>query len=73
VGLAAEEEVLELRWAVEGAVGDLLPVAESAGVHVCRSLRSPCPVGFDAHRLRQGYFICWALDLRRRAWLGDED
>jgi hypothetical protein len=55
-GLAAEGEVLELCWAVEGAVGDLLPVAESAGVHVCHSLRSPCPVWFDAHRLRQGLF-----------------
>jgi len=51
-----EGEALELRWAVEDAVGDLLPVAESAGVHVCHSFRSPCPVWFDAHRLRQGLF-----------------
>ena len=55
-GQAGEGEVLDLHRAVEDAVGDLLPVAESAGVHVCRSLRSPCPVWFDAHGLRQGLF-----------------
>ena len=49
-------EVLELRWVVEDAVADLLPVAQSAGVQVCYSPRSPCPVRFDAQRLRQGLF-----------------
>lgn len=47
-------EVLELRWAVEDAVADLLPVAESAGVQVCYSRQSPCPLWFNAQRLRQG-------------------
>ena len=49
-------EVLELRWVVEDAVADLLPVAQSVGVQVCYSPRSPCPVWFDAQRLRQGLF-----------------
>ena len=49
-------EVLELRWVVENAVADLLPVAQSAGVQVCYSPRFPCPVWFDAQRLRQGLF-----------------
>ena len=49
-------ELLELRWAVEHAVGDLLPLAESEGVRICYSPRSPCPVWFDAQRLRQGLF-----------------
>ena len=49
-------EVLELRWVVEDAVADLLPVAHSAGVQVCYSPRSPCPVRFDAQRLRQALF-----------------
>jgi signal transduction histidine kinase len=56
-GQAGENgEVLELRWVVEDAVGDLLPVAQSAGVRVRYSPRSPCPVWFDARRLRQGLF-----------------
>ena len=56
-GQAGEDgEVLELRWVVEDAVADLLPVAESAGVQICYSPRSPCPVWFDAQRLRQGLF-----------------
>ncbi len=50
----ADGEVLELRWVVEDAVADLLPVAQSAGVQVCYSPRSPCPVWFDAQRLHQG-------------------
>ncbi|MGA9811126.1 MAG: hypothetical protein WBQ64_00025 [Terriglobales bacterium] len=49
-------EVLELRWVVEDTVADLLPVAQSAGVQVCYSPRSSCPVWFDAPRLRQGLF-----------------
>lgn len=49
-------EILELRRAVDDAVADLLPVAESAGVEV-RYLSGPtCPVWFDASRLRQGLF-----------------
>ena len=56
-GQAGEDgEVLELRQGIEDAVGDLLPVAESAGVRLCYSPRSPCPVWFDARRLRQGLF-----------------
>ncbi len=56
-GQAGEDgEVLELRWVVEDAVADLLPVAQSVGVQVCYSPRSPCPVWFDAQRLRQGLF-----------------
>ena len=49
-------ELLELHWAVEHAVGDLLLLAESAGVRICYSPRSPCPVWFNAQRLRQGLF-----------------
>lgn len=49
-------EVMELRRAVEEAVGDLLPVAESAGVQVCYLPGPACPVWFDALRLRQGLF-----------------
>jgi C4-dicarboxylate-specific signal transduction histidine kinase len=56
-GQAGEDgEVLELRWVVEDAVADLLPVAQSAGVQVCYSPRFSCPVWFDAQRLRQGLF-----------------
>ncbi len=56
-GQAGEDgEVLELRWVVEDAVTDLLPVAQSVGVQVCYSPRSPYPVWFDAQRLRQGLF-----------------
>lgn len=49
-------EVQELRRAVEEVVGDLLPVAESAGVQVCYLPGPPCRVWFDALRLRQGLF-----------------
>jgi signal transduction histidine kinase len=49
-------EALELRRAVEDTVGDLLPVAESAGVQVCCVPGPPCPVSFDAPRLRQALF-----------------
>ncbi|MGC2183667.1 MAG: hypothetical protein WA637_10330 [Terriglobales bacterium] len=56
-GQAGEDgEVLELRRGIEDAVGDLLPVAESAGMRICYSPRSPCPVWFDPQRLRQGLF-----------------
>lgn len=56
-GRAGEDgEVLELRWVVEDAVADLLPVAQSAEVQVSYSPHSPCPVWFDAPRLRQGLF-----------------
>jgi C4-dicarboxylate-specific signal transduction histidine kinase len=56
-GQAGEDgEILELRRAVEDTVGDLLPVAESAGVRICYSPCSACPVWFDAARLRQGLF-----------------
>jgi signal transduction histidine kinase len=49
-------DLLELRRAVEEAIADLLPVAESAGVQV-RFVPGPaCPVWFDAPRLRQGLF-----------------
>ena len=48
--------MLELHWAVEHAVGDLLLLAESAGVRICYSPRSPCPVWFETQRLRQGLF-----------------
>ena len=73
-GQAGEDgEVLELRWVVEDAVTDLLPVAQSAGCQVCYSPRSPYPVWFDAHRLRQGIFHLLALACFGRAWRGDED
>ncbi len=49
-------EVLELRRAVEDAVADLLPVAESAGVQVGCTPGPACRVWFDAPRLRQGLF-----------------
>ncbi|MGH9503508.1 MAG: hypothetical protein ACRD20_11720 [Terriglobales bacterium] len=49
-------ELLELRQAVEAAIGDLLPVADSAGVQIGFLPPSPCPVWFDARRLRQGLF-----------------
>jgi C4-dicarboxylate-specific signal transduction histidine kinase len=49
-------EVLDLRRAVEETVGDLLPVAESAGVRVCYLPGPSCRVWFDAPRLRQGLF-----------------
>ena len=63
-GQAGEDgEVLELRWMVEGAVADLLPVAQAAGVQVSYSPRSPCPVWFDAQRLRQALFHLLAFGL----------
>ena len=49
-------EVLNLGRAVEDAVGDLLPVAESAGVKMACIPQPACPVWFDARRLRQGLF-----------------
>ena len=49
-------DVLDLRRAIEEAVADLLPVAESAGVQVCFVSGPACPVWFDAPRLRQGLF-----------------
>lgn len=49
-------EVLELRRAVEDAVADLLPVAESAGVQVACTPGPACRLWFDAPRLRQGLF-----------------
>lgn len=49
-------DLLDLRRAVEEAVADLLPVAESAGVQVCLLPGPACPVWFDAPRLRQGLF-----------------
>ena len=56
-GQAGEDgEVLELRWVVEDTVADLLPVAQSAGVQISYSPRSPCPVWFDPQRLRQALF-----------------
>jgi C4-dicarboxylate-specific signal transduction histidine kinase len=56
-GQAGENgEVLQLRTAVTDTVSDLLPVAKSAGVQVCFVPGPPCPVWFDAPRLRQGLF-----------------
>jgi signal transduction histidine kinase len=49
-------ELLDLSHAVWGAVEDMLPVAESAGVKIAYLPQSACPVWFDAHRLRQGFF-----------------
>ena len=49
-------EVIDLGRAVEDTVGDLLPVAESAGVGISYVPRSACPVRFNAQRLRQGLF-----------------
>jgi C4-dicarboxylate-specific signal transduction histidine kinase len=49
-------EVLELRRAIEDAIGDLLPVAESAEVQVFYVPGPACPVWFHAPRLRQGLF-----------------
>lgn len=49
-------EVLDLRGAVEGAIADLLPVAESIGVQVCCVPGPLCPVRFDGPRLRQALF-----------------
>lgn len=53
---SADGEILDLRRAVEEAAGDLLPVAESAGLEVRRLPGPPCLVCFDAPRLRQGLF-----------------
>lgn len=52
----ADGEVLELQTAVENAVGDLLPVAESAGVQIHYRPGPACRVWFDVRRLRQGLF-----------------
>ena len=49
-------ELLDLRRAVEEAIADLLPVAESAGVQVGFVPGLACPVWFDTPRLRQGLF-----------------
>jgi len=49
-------EALELQRAVAEAVGDLLPVAESAGVQVCYLPGPACRLWFDGQRLRQGLF-----------------
>ena len=49
-------EVLDLRRAVEDAIADLVPVAESRGVQVCRLPGPLCPVRFDGPRLRQALF-----------------
>lgn len=49
-------EILDLRRAVEDTVGDLLPVAESAGVGITCVTQAACPVWFNAQRLRQGLF-----------------
>lgn len=49
-------EALLLRDAVENAIDEVLLVAEAAGVRICFSPRSACPVWFEAQRLRQGLF-----------------
>jgi signal transduction histidine kinase len=49
-------EILELRRAVEEAIADLLPVAESSGVDLRYLSGPPCRLWFDASRLRQGLF-----------------
>lgn len=49
-------ELLELGTAVEDAVSDLLPVAESNGLQVCCVPGPACRVWFDPPRLRQGLF-----------------
>jgi signal transduction histidine kinase len=49
-------DVLDLQRAVGDAVGDMLPVAVSAGIELNLVPRSQCPVWFDAKRLRQGIF-----------------
>ena len=48
--------IFDLSHAVGDAVGDLLLVAESAGVEIAYVPPPPCPVWFDSHRLRQGLF-----------------
>jgi Transcriptional regulatory protein, C terminal len=57
-------EVLELRTAVADAVGDLLPIAESARVQVCYLPGPACPVWFDvaAPGIISSDWLC--------AWLG---
>lgn len=49
-------DVFDLSHTVGDAIDDLLPVAESAGVQIAYVPPPPCPVWFDAHRLRQGLF-----------------
>jgi signal transduction histidine kinase len=56
-GQAGEDgEVLDFRRAVEDAISDFLPVAESAGVQVHYVPGPPSQVCFDLPRLRQGLF-----------------
>jgi hypothetical protein len=54
-------EVLELRRAVEDAVGDLLPVAESAGVQFCYLSGPACRCGSTHRGCARAYSICWDL------------
>jgi C4-dicarboxylate-specific signal transduction histidine kinase len=56
-GQAAEgSEILELRKAVDEAIDDLLPVAESAGIQLCYRSGPACRIWFNPSRLRQGLF-----------------
>jgi C4-dicarboxylate-specific signal transduction histidine kinase len=56
-GQAGEDcEILLLQVAVESAIADVLLVAEVAGVRISCLPRSPCPVWFEAQRLRSGLF-----------------
>jgi hypothetical protein len=48
--------VFDLSLAVGDAVDDLLLVAELAGIEIAYVAPPPCPVWFDAHRLRKGLF-----------------
>ncbi|MFL6305544.1 MAG: sensor histidine kinase [Candidatus Sulfotelmatobacter sp.] len=48
--------VFDLSQAVGDAVGDVMLVAEAAGVEIAYVAPPLCPVWFDAHRLRQGLF-----------------
>jgi hypothetical protein len=48
--------LFDLSHAVGDAVDDLLLVAESSGVEIAFVSPPPCPVWFDAQRLRQGLF-----------------
>ncbi len=49
-------EMLELRAAVAETIGDLLLVADAAGVEICYRPQSAGLVWFDAPRLRRGLF-----------------
>ena len=56
-GQAGEEpEILQLREAVASAISDLSLVAESEGVEIRYLPETPCPVWFEAERLRRGLF-----------------